>query len=121
MMTLLAGWQGSIEVNGRLYHNYGDMMKSEKQTDGEYHIILRPKVDRKKYKIKVKSYMTKKATPQFEFMAKWNNDVPMPKETMTGYFDDNKQTRGMVYFVSKKWQGYIVKSAILEKHEATSK
>lgn len=46
------------------------------------------------YKIQVKKYMTEKATPQFDFMAKWNNDIPMPLVIMTGKVI--KQTRGMV-------------------------
>lgn len=46
------------------------------------------------YKIHVKKYMTEKSTPQFDFMAKWNNDIPMPLVIMTGKVV--KQTRGMV-------------------------
>ena len=47
------------------------------------------------YSITVKSYMTKKATPSFDFMAKWNNDIPMPLLTMVGTVE--KETPGMVY------------------------
>lgn len=47
------------------------------------------------YKITVKKYMTQKATPEFDFMAKWNNDIPMPLRTMVGTVE--KETRGMVY------------------------
>jgi hypothetical protein len=46
------------------------------------------------YKIQVKKYMTEKSTPQFDFMTKWNNDIPMPLVIMTGKVV--KQTRGMV-------------------------
>lgn len=45
--------------------------------------------------IQVKSYMTKKATASFDFMKKWNNDVPMPMRIMVG--EVVKETRGMVY------------------------
>lgn len=47
------------------------------------------------YRIKVKSYMTKKATPDFDFMQRWNNNVPMPLMVMTG--TKEKETKGMVY------------------------
>lgn len=47
------------------------------------------------YKITVKGYMTKEATPEFDFMAKWNNNKPMPLRTMIG--TKEKETRGMVY------------------------
>lgn len=46
-------------------------------------------------KITVKSYMTKQATPEFDFMAKWNDNRPMPLRTMVG--TAVKETRGMVY------------------------
>ena len=49
----------------------------------------------KEYRITVKACMLKKASPEFDFMAKWNNDVPMPLRTMVG--KKIKETRGMVY------------------------
>ena len=45
--------------------------------------------------ITVKKYMTETASPSFDFMAKWNNNNPMPLRTMTGTIE--KETRGMVY------------------------
>ena len=35
-------------------------------------------------RITVKSYMTQKSTPTFDFMSKWNNDTPMPLRVMYG-------------------------------------
>lgn len=49
----------------------------------------------KEYQITVRSYMTKKSSPDFDFMLKFNDDVPMPLMTMVGYMD--KQTKGMVH------------------------
>ena len=46
-------------------------------------------------KIKVKAYMTKKSSPDFDFMLKCNNDNPMPFRIMVG--DVIKETAGMVY------------------------
>lgn len=51
--------------------------------------------DGKEYKIHVKKYMTEKGTPQFDFMTKWNNDIPMPFVIMSGTIE--KETRGMYY------------------------
>ena len=49
----------------------------------------------KEYEITVKAYMTKKATYDFDFMLKWNNDEPMPMRVMQGTVE--KETKGMVY------------------------
>lgn len=47
------------------------------------------------YRFTVKQYMTKPSTPDFDLMAKWNNDIPMPLCTMVGTVV--KETKGMVY------------------------
>lgn len=47
------------------------------------------------YVIKVKQWMTKKASPEFDFMSHWNGDTPMPMRVMRGRV--LKETRGMVY------------------------
>lgn len=47
------------------------------------------------YRITVKKYMTEPASLGFDFMAKWNKNIPMPLRTMTGTIE--KETRGMVY------------------------
>ena len=39
--------------------------------------------------------MTKKSSIDFDFMAKWNNDIPMPLRTMVGTVE--KETPGRVY------------------------
>ncbi len=49
----------------------------------------------KTYLFKVRQYMTKPASPEFDFQSKFNNDVPMPFRTMVGTV--LKETRGMVY------------------------
>lgn len=50
----------------------------------------------KTYRIKVRQYMTKPATPEFDFQDKWNKGIPMPFRTMTAVI--KKETKGM-YFV----------------------
>ena len=47
------------------------------------------------YIIKVRQYMTKPASEDFDFQAKWNNNVPMPFRVMQGRV--LKETRGMLY------------------------
>lgn len=46
------------------------------------------------YIIKVREYMTKPSSPNFDFHAKWNNNIPMPFRIMKGRV--LKETRGMV-------------------------
>ena len=53
----------------------------------------------KNYKITVKQYMTEKSTRNFDFMLKWNNDIPMPLCIMQGELV--KETRGMYYMKLK--------------------
>lgn len=49
----------------------------------------------KMYRITVKKYMTQKSNRDFDFMDKWNKDIPMPFVRMTAKVI--KQTRGMIY------------------------
>lgn len=55
----------------------------------------------REYIIKVKAWMTKPTLPgsSFDFMARWNNNVPMPFRVMRGRV--LKETRGMVYMSLK--------------------
>lgn len=102
MKTFLKNWKGSVEVDGVLYNNNqaipSDLTLSEnsivllhttkKSSSGQICAS-----DDKIYRITVRSYMTKRATPEFDFMKKWNNDVPMPLMTMVGTIE--KETPGM--------------------------
>lgn len=45
------------------------------------------------YRIEVRKYMTEKASPEFDFMRKYNNDNPMPLRTMFG--EILEETKGM--------------------------
>jgi hypothetical protein len=51
-------------------------------------------VDNTEYRIKVKKWMTEKSSPGFDFMQKWNNDVPMPMVIMRGTVLE--ETKGMI-------------------------
>lgn len=45
-------------------------------------------------KVEVRQYMTQKGSPEFDFMTKYNNDVPMPMRRMYG--EVLEETKGMV-------------------------
>lgn len=119
MLSMLSKWEGAVDVNGTAYTDVKSALRENKGLTGDVHIVLYPK-DRKalyedagavvegntalapqeqdvpqEVEITVKAYMTKKASPKFDFMAKWNNDKPMPLRTMRGV--KVKETRGMVY------------------------
>ena len=100
MMRLLANWKGSVIVNGKEYKSIADVPA----LTGDIHIELKSAVEKKPVVmaqtktisiITVKKYMTEKATPMFDFMAKWNKDIPMPLRTMVA--EKVKETAGMVY------------------------
>ena len=109
MITMLKDWKGQVEVNGKLYKDVNAAISENKPTLGEIHIVLHTNVNRpeiehdnaaqdtkeQQVRITVKKYMTEKSSPRFDFMAKWNNDNPMPLRTMVGTID--KQTPGMYH------------------------
>ena len=108
MIAAIKNWTGAVNVNGVDYKTAQEALNSfVTPTDGTLHIKLYPKrkntiqpileaEERKtEYRVVVKRYMTQKSSPQFDFMAKWNNDNPMPLRTMVG--EKVKETRGMVY------------------------
>lgn len=102
--NVLSNWSGAVEIDGTRYASVSEIPRDLALYDG-MNILLkssteakrtsRDSVDEQIYHIKVKPYMTKKATPDFDFMKKWNNDVPMPLVEMVG--TKVKETRGMVY------------------------
>ena len=102
MLSMLNDWKGTVEVNGVEY----DSIKNCRfdTTLDSIHIILHSakkkqsieRISASETIVTVKSYMTKKATAEFDFMKKWNNDVPMPLRTMVG--KRIKETRGMAYY-----------------------
>ena len=105
MISMLKDWKGKIEINDILYDNASTI---ENNTfSKQIHIKLysnnktsnkskmQDETDTKEIRFTVKPYMTKKATPEFDFMAKGNNNIPMPMRIMEGVKE--KSTPGMVY------------------------
>ena len=104
LKNLLKDWKGEILINDTSVNvsNFDFNTLSD-----DTHIILHANVKNAtqgvvssenktiQYRITVKKYMTEKSSPGFDFMAKWNNDIPMPLRTMTGTIE--KETKGMVY------------------------
>jgi len=110
MITMLKNWKGSVEVNGKQYDSVASIPQSVFIVNKPFEIKLlsnntrragntdNKMVDvesKKEIRITVKKYMTQQSSPGFDFMAKWNKDIPMPLRTMTGTVE--KETRGMVY------------------------
>ena len=112
MINTLKNWQGKVTINGVEFDSITDAISNFKPVTGEINIKLYPNIETTKsskniasqpipeidteheIRITVKKYMTEKASPMFDFMAKWNNDVPMPLRTMTGKV--LQETKGMV-------------------------
>lgn len=107
MLTMLKDWKGTVEINGSEYTDIASAISRFKATETSTHIILRPVRNTQvndagsnvksaqEYRITVKQYMTKKASPEFDFMEKYNHNIPMPLRTMIGTVE--RETRGMVY------------------------
>lgn len=105
MLEMLKNWEGAVTVNGIDYTSINAVDLTNFSGSNDIHIVLHPRrknavqsvSDAKTgaVRISVKKYMTQKASPEFDFMAKWNHDVPMPLRTMVG--EKVKETKGMVY------------------------
>ena len=104
---LLKDWKGEIQIDDKHYMSVERCNFDFNGISADTHIILHSQTENRNmreidsvetksaYRITVKKYMTEKSSPSFDFMAKWNNDNPMPLRTMTGIIE--KETRGMVY------------------------
>ena len=103
-MLNLKNFQGDIFVNGKQVNNdfdFSSVTDAVKIHLVPGHLKMQPKTkivqtnEHTIYVVTVKQYMTQQASPEFDFMARWNNDNPMPLRTMVGWIE--KETRGMVY------------------------
>lgn len=113
MLNLLKGHKGEIEINGIAYKNIDAAIAALDGFEGKLTVTIKQaaKAEAKVeevaapmpikavegdaiYRIKVRQYMIKPATKEFDFHTKWNNDVPMPMRIMVGR--KLKETRGMV-------------------------
>lgn len=109
MLNLLEGYKGSLEINGIMYSSIKAAVQALKGYEGEVVVVLNKQEQKEEkapvnnvqeikdspiYKIKVRQYMTKPSSPEFNFHDKWNNGVPMPMRIMVGR--KLKETRGMV-------------------------
>ncbi len=100
---MFENWQGTIEINGIVYDSISSVDTSSLK--GSLNIVLTPKkkeessfaieIPDEEFKITVKSYMTRKSSPEFNFMEKWNDNIPMPLRTMVGR--KIKETPGMIF------------------------
>ena len=119
MINMIKNWQGKVAVNGESFESIQSAIANFdfKHVSGAVNIKLYPasqttlKIDSEasqsgqsqtaevsktgEIRITVKKYMTEKSSIGFDFMAKWNNDNPMPMRIMEGVVE--KETRGMVY------------------------
>lgn len=109
MITMMKNWSGRVIVNDKEYDSIEHARNDFKTFSDDMHIKLLSNSSKAiskqtsvseldsnvEYEIEVKKYMTQKATPEFDFMAKWNNNEPMPMRIMQGTVE--KETRGMVY------------------------
>lgn len=105
---MFSNWSGEVEIADKRYASVEACKNVLNSVSNDMHIILHSSRKTSKtsvlnasestlqqYKITVKKYMIQPASPEFDFMSKWNNDNPMPLRTMTGTIE--KETKGMVY------------------------
>lgn len=102
MIELLQSWKGAIEIDGTLYPSISeipsdliisDNMIISLKTKNKVSASQEAKASDVLYRVTVRQYMLNKSSPSFDFMEKWNNDIPMPLRTMVGTII--KETPGM--------------------------
>lgn len=105
MRRLLENWKGAVEIAGTQYESVS-AIPSNFDFSGCTMIKLvsakntsQQEDTKAVYRITVKQYMTKKATPDFTFMRTLNKDNPMPLRTMVGTIEN--ETPGMYYMKLK--------------------
>lgn len=97
-------WDKPLKVNGNEYENSKEAYENLKNYSGPIQIHLNyskahkttkndGQTEGKFIRIYVKQYMTRKSTPTFDFMKKWNNNNPMPMRLMEGQIIG--ETKGM--------------------------
>lgn len=100
MLEILKNWDGTAEINGQdasqvNIDNLTGAISIHLMPKGFKPVVARSQegqpIDSSVYKIKVRAWMTK---GDFDFMEKWNNNVPMPLRVMVGTV--NKVTEKMV-------------------------
>lgn len=104
MLNQLTGINRTVKVNDINYNSVEELLQ-ELQTQkfkGDVQILIEPSevvvsntaTKDTIYKIKVRQYMTRPSTPEFNFHEKWNNNIPMPMRVMVGR--KLEETKGMV-------------------------
>ena len=108
---MFENYNGTITVNGKELgsdFNFKDLTglvqiklrpsnsnaQNEANTKSQSDNPIVDATDKVVYKIKVQQYMTKPSSPEFDFMEKWNNNIPMPMRVMVG--TELQETKGMV-------------------------
>lgn len=116
MLQYMKEYKGSLTINGVTYNSVESAESALKDYRGNVIVTITNKAHYKQnnevtapsqkaqkvtesnsdtvYKIKVRQYMIKPSTPDFDFHKKWNNDTPMPMRIMVG--KKLQETRGMV-------------------------
>lgn len=112
MLHYISKYPGKLKVNGVEYTNVAAAIVAFQNYDGTITLELNYQTDKPSntgskpsnntqeiastdiYEIKVRQYMTRPASVDFDFHTKWNEDKPMPMRVMTGR--KLKETRGMV-------------------------
>lgn len=103
----MLNWKGTMLINGEEVSTFspdnytGDICIQLKPSIKPNSVVVsgdnpvKPVMNKTVLQITVKAYMTRQATPEFDFMAKYNNNKPMPLRTMVG--EILKETKGMYY------------------------
>jgi hypothetical protein len=109
-MLNVLNYDGKLTVNGVEYNSSADALNALLNYAGDVTVEINvakapsasvtatdvpdePAKDEQTYRLKVRQYMTRKGSPEFDFMEKFNANVPMPLRVMYGQI--LSETKGM--------------------------
>lgn len=102
-MSVFDNWQGTIEINGSQHTDINDVTGAVSihlfprgyQRQEEHKSVVKTMTDSDTFLVKVRAWMTKESTPDFDFIDKFNKGIPMPFRVMVGTVD--KETEKMYH------------------------
>lgn len=102
MIESIKNWKGIVAINRVRYNSVSEIPSDFELTDDTMILLCSnsetsadkaPQASDTVFRVTVKQYMLKPSTPSFDFMLKFNKDIPMPLRTMIGTI--KKETTGM--------------------------
>lgn len=116
MINILKEHTGGLIYNGQNYNNVENVLNELKE-DEPFDIVLLPGKKSNIYYFLFKDWMLVKSTKEFDFMRRFNNDIPIPLNKMRGYIIEETPAMYKVSLNEDQlylWEGWVPKCGIIQ-------